>query len=86
MEMDVRNDLGIVTVWLTNAEKQDEQIQKRLKRIYESFKVTGYKVAVFQSGKENLADVTSDLVCYNRKRIAEIEVKQNQHNDLVMGI
>ncbi len=86
MEMDVRNDLGIVTIWLTNAEKQDEQIQKRLKRIYESFKLTGYKVAVFYSGTENLADVTSDLVCYNRKRIAEIEVKQNQHNDLVMGM
>ncbi len=84
--MDVRNDLGIVTVWLTNAEKQDEQIQKRLKRIYESFKLTGYKVAVFYSGTENLADVTSDLICYNRKRIAEKEVEQNRKNDLVMGM
>ncbi len=84
--MDVRNDLGIVTIWLTNAEKQDEQIQKRLKRIYESFKLTGYKVAVFYSGTENLADVTSDLICYNRKRIAEKEVEQNRKNDLVMGM
>ncbi len=86
MEMDVRNDLGIVTIWLTNAEKQDEQIQKRLKRIYESFKLTGYKVAVFYSGTENLADVTSDLICYNRKRIAEKEVEQNRKNDLMMGM
>ncbi len=84
MEIDIKNDLEIVTIWLTNAEKRDEKIQKRLKQIYESFKVTGYKVAVFYSGAENLADVTSDLICYNRKRIAEKEVEQSRKNDLVM--
>lgn len=84
--MEVNNDLEIATIWLTNAEKQDKEIQKRLKWVYESFKLTGYKVAVFYSGTGNLADVTSDLVCYNRKRIAEKEVEQSRKNDLVMGM
>ena len=86
MEIDIKNELGVVAIWLTNTEKQDEEIQKRLKWIYESFKLTGYNVAVFCSGTENLADVTSDLICYNRKRIAEKEVEESQKNDLVMGM
>lgn len=78
MELDVRNESKTVTIWLTKAEKQDKQLQKELKLVYQSFKESGYLVAAFFSGDQDLTDATSGLVCYNRKRIAQLEVEQRR--------
>ena len=61
MELNVRNDSRIVEIWLTKAEKQDERVQRELKLVYQSFKGTGYTVATFLSGDQNLTDTTSGL-------------------------
>ena len=84
MELNVRNDSKIVELGLTKAEKQDAQLQKELKLVYESFHEVGYTVATFLSGNQDLADITSDLICYNRKRIAQLEVEQEKKQDLAM--
>ena len=86
MELNVRNDSKIVEIWLTRDEKRDAQVQKELKLVYQSFKGTGYTVATFLSGGQDLTEVTSDLTCYNRKRIAQMEVKQEKKQDLAMGM
>ena len=86
MELNVRNDSKIVEIWLTKAEKQDAQLQKELKLVYESFHEVGYTVATFLSGNQDLPDTTSDLICYNRKRIAQMEVEQEKKQGLAMGM
>ena len=54
MELNVRNESKIVEIWLTKAEKQDAQLQKELKLVYESFHEVGYTVATFLSGDQDL--------------------------------
>lgn len=86
MELNVRNESKIVEIWLTKAEKQDARLQKELKLVYESFREVGYTVATFLSGDQDLADTTSDLVCYNRKRIAQLEVEREKKQGLAMSM
>ena len=86
MELNVRNDSRIVEIWLTRDEKRDERVQRELKLVYQSFKGTGYMVATFLSGDQNLTDTTSDLICYNRKRIAQLEVEQEKKQGLAMSM
>ena len=45
-----------------------------------------YLVAVFLSGERELADATSDLLCYNRKRLAEKEVQRQRQQGMVLGM
>ena len=86
MELNVRNDSKIVEIWLTKAEKQDAKLQRDLKVLYQGFKESGYLVATFLSGDQDLTDTTSDLICYNRKRIAQMEVEQEKKQGLAMGM
>lgn len=86
MEIHVRDGSRIVEVWLTRAEKQDAELQEKLKPMYREYKDKNYLVAVFQSGEQDLADVTSDLLCYNRKRIAQLEVEREKQSGMVMGM
>ena len=86
MELNVRNDSRIVEIWLTRDEKRDERVQRELKLVYQSFKGTGYTVATFLSGDQDLTDTTSDLICYNRKRIAQLEVEQEKKQGLAMSM
>ena len=86
MELNVRNDSKIVEIWLTKAEKQDAKLQRDLKVLYQRFKESGYLVATFLSGDQDLADTTSDLICYNRKRIAQMEVEQEKKQGLAISM
>lgn len=64
----------MVEIWLTNSEKNDPKVHEQLNLLYAKYKE--YFVAVFKSGEGNLNELTSDLICYNRKKIAQIEVMQ----------
>lgn len=85
LEINVRDHCKIVEVWLSNSEKWDELLRERLKPLYQKYKAQKYLVAVFESGDRNLADATSDLLCYNRKRLAEMEV-QRQRQEMNTGM
>lgn len=85
MEISVRDHCKIVEVWLSNSEKRDEFLRERLKPLYQKYKAQKYLVAVFESGDRDLADATSDLLCYNRKRLAEMEV-QRQRQEMNAGM
>jgi len=76
LEICVRDENRLVEIWLTNAEKQDEGLREKLKPIYERYKAKKYLVAVFESGDRPLADATSDLLCYNRRRMAQREAQR----------
>ena len=82
MEINIREEQKLVEIWLTNAEKRDAVLRESLKPLYREYHEKKYLVAVFQSGDRNLTDATSDLLCYNRKRIAQQEARQS----MVMGM
>lgn len=68
--MNVNEQSRIVEIWLTKAEKKSEAVRQRLKPMFSAYKRQGYLVAVFESGNQDLAQLTSALLCDNRTRLA----------------
>ena len=66
----------LIQIWLTRAESQDENLQRRLKSMYPKWKKDKYLVAVYHSGKEDLFESTLALLAYNKKRCAELTVQR----------
>lgn len=84
MEIDVLDDRKIVQVWLTKTEQDDADIRKSLEPLYKEYKDKKYLVAVYLSGDGDLTRATSDLLCYNKKREAELAVQREKQQDMVM--
>lgn len=82
MEMNVRDDMKLVDIWLTNAEKNDPQLRSSLQSIYDEYKEKKYTVAVFESGSEDLYENTLALLRYNKKRNAEKAVARKKQRDM----
>ena len=78
MEVYVRDDMKLVTVWLTRAEQEDTALRERLKELYADYKAKKYMVAQFHSGTEDLYQGTRDLLIFNRKRIEEIALQREK--------
>ena len=78
MEVYVRDDMKLVTVWLTRAEQEDLALRERLKELYAEYKAKKYMVAQFHSGTEDLYCNTRDLLLFNRKRIEELAVQREK--------
>ena len=84
MEISINGERRTVEVWLSNEEKNDPAAQQRLKPLYAEYGEKKYTVAVFMSGSQDLYSLTSGLLCYNRKRIAELEIEQEKEQGMVM--
>ena len=84
MEICINDERKTVEVWLSNEEKSDSAVQQHLKPLYTEYAEKKYTVAVFMSGSQDLYSLTSDLLCYNRKRIAELEAEQEKEQGMVM--
>ena len=78
MEIHLNQASKLAEIWLTNTDQKNVQLQEQLKSIFQDFKSQGYLVAVFQSGNQDLYRQTADLLCYNRKRMAQLEVAQDK--------
>lgn len=78
MEVHLNQGKKIAEVWLTNADQKNSQLQEQLKTMYTDFKKQGFLVAVFRSGTQDLYRQTADLLCYNRKRLAQLEIAQEK--------
>lgn len=83
MEINVRDERKIVEVWLTNAEKQDASVREMLGPLYRACTQKGYLAAVYQSGTQDLAEVTSELLCYSRKRSAQWEAERESRTAVI---
>ena len=86
MEINVNESSKIIEIWLTNAEKQDQELHEKLKLLYREFEAKKFLVAVFESGQRDLAETTSDLLCYNRRRSAEREVEQEKQMGMTISM
>ena len=78
MEISVSDNSKVVEVWLTGEEKQDAKLQERLKLLYREYKAKKFLVAVFESGEQNLEELTGSLLGYNRKRAVQLEMERER--------
>ena len=78
MQICVHDENRIVEIWVTRQEKTDVKVLAKLKSLSASYKNAGYLTAVFFSGSDDLTRRTSDLLCYNRKRLAELETQKEK--------
>ena len=78
MEINVKDEKKIVEIWLTNAEKKDASLRESLKSVYDKYKKKKYLVAVFESGEQDLYQGILNLLAYNKRRCAELEVRQEK--------
>ena len=84
MEISVRDENKIVEVWLTREEKQDINLRERLKPLYQEYKAKKYLVAVFESGEQDLEELTGRLLGYNKKRVVQLEMKREKQRGRAM--
>ena len=66
MQVEVNEQFKFASVWLTNEEKDNAEIINSLQPLIEKYKKMKYKFVVFQSGKQNLLDLTKDLLAHNK--------------------
>lgn len=84
MRMNVDDKKKTVDIWLTKAEKNDAKLKGSLKGIYKKYSEQKYLVAVFLSGEQDLYESTRDLLLYNRRRMAEKEVRDGRTAGVAM--
>lgn len=84
MELSINDERRTVEFWLSSEEKNDPAARQRLKPLYADYAEKKYTVAVFMSGSQDLYSLTSDLLRYNRNRIAELEVAREKESGMVM--
>ena len=75
MEITRNEESRIISVWLTNADQKNEEIQNWLKRKYPVWKKEGYLTVVYKSGHEDLYENTLALLKHNRRLSAQREVE-----------
>ena len=80
IQVDIHDDKRIVCVWLAKSESDDPRVQMILEPLYRQYRPQKYTVAVFRSGKQELCGLTSDLLKYNRRLLAEQELQSEQMN------
>ena len=84
MEISIKDSNKIVEVWLTREETQDVKLRERLKPLYQEYRAKKFLVAVFESGEQNLEELTGSLLGYNRKRTVQLEMEREKQQGMAM--
>ena len=79
MKCEIIIEKKLVCIWLNRDESADPEVPVLLKSIYQKFKSINYLVVVFRSGSRELIGLTSELLRYNRRLLAEREVEAKRH-------
>ena len=78
MEINPHKESKLVDIWLSHEDQSSQDIQERLQNIYRRCLEEKYTVAVFYSGRQDLAEETGALLRYNRRRSAERAVQREK--------
>lgn len=78
LQIDILDNQKIVAVWLTRAERDDESVMARLRSLRSEYKAKKYTVAEYHSGSGDLQTSVLDLLAYNKRRIAELEIEREK--------
>ena len=57
----------VAEVWLSRADQQAPEIQKKLDRFCAEQKSRKYKVVIFESGTKDLVEATKELLYFNSR-------------------
>lgn len=76
MKIEMDHVHKLTTVWLANGEGEDPQIKEQIRRLTADCKAKKHMMAVYHSGSKNLTDQTSGLLCYNRRRMVQLEGRE----------
>lgn len=69
MQIDINDTNKLVSIWLTNSEGSDENLNKNLKPLYKEYKAKKYKVAVIYSGDKDICELTEGLIVSNKYKL-----------------
>lgn len=78
MQIQINRSAGIAEIWLTKAERDDSTVKESLKPLYKKFRDDKLLPTVFLSGDREVCNQTSELLCYNRRRIADVETRKER--------
>lgn len=67
MELSVNNSGKYACIWLTRADKADVLVMNQLQYFIDEFKQKKYRVAIFESGEQDLVEKTKELLVQNKK-------------------
>lgn len=77
MQIQVDENMKLVSIWLTRAEAGDEALKESLKPIYAEYANKKYKIAVFESGEENdLLGLTGALLKDNKHKLYKADTEE----------
>jgi len=78
MEINVNNSTRIVEIWLSNAEKNDDEIRQSLKPLFKEWKAQKYLPVVYESGEGDLKESILGLLRHNREVLAKRQLAEEK--------
>ena len=66
MELSVNKAGKYACIWLTRADKTDALVMNQLQYFIDEFKQKKYRVAIFESGEQELVEKTKELLICNK--------------------
>lgn len=79
MQCEILIEKKLVCIWLNRNESAAPEVPALLEPIYKKYNAINYMVVVFRSGSHDLISLTSELLRYNRRLLAEREVEAKRH-------
>lgn len=65
MKININSEKKRAEIWLTRSESADKKVQEALRPLYKQYGDNNYKVVVFTSGRNDLAEQTAMLLAQN---------------------
>ena len=65
MKININSEKKRAEIWLTRSESADKKVQETLRPLYKQYGDNKYKVVVFMSGSNDLAEQTAMLLDQN---------------------
>lgn len=69
MNIDVNDEFKFAIVWLTNEEKENQNIQDSIKSIMAEYRQKNYKFVIMESGRQDLLELTKSLLNHNKNLV-----------------
>ncbi|MCM1056865.1 MAG: hypothetical protein NC517_04580 [Firmicutes bacterium] len=66
MQVEVNEQFKFASVWLTKEEKDNSDVFASLQPLIDKYKAMKYRFVIFQSGTQNLLELTQGLLSHNK--------------------
>ncbi len=67
----MNDEFRFASIWLTNEEKNNQEIRDEIFPLIEKWKSRKYKFVIYESGQRNLLEQTKGLLNHNKNLIRE---------------